>query len=74
MSACPKPEAVCWVCSAPLRRKRNGRPRKYCSGACRQKAARARHYLEALAEAEKLKLVLASEANIDWSDEEHRVA
>ncbi|MEN1942396.1 hypothetical protein WCE55_00825 [Luteimonas sp. MJ293] len=73
MSAQPDPDAVCWVCSAPIRRKRNGRPRKYCSAACRQKAARSRHYLEAMAEAEKLKLILASEADIDWSDESHRV-
>lgn len=74
MSARPQPDASCWVCSALLRRKRNGRPRKYCSAACRQKAARSRHVLEALAEAEKLKLVLVSDAVIDWSDESHRVA
>lgn len=72
MSAKPK-DAGCWTCGAELRRKRNGRPRKYCSAACRQKASRNRVILEAVAEAEKLRSILAAEAEIDWSDEDHRV-
>ncbi|MCX5511752.1 hypothetical protein OH705_28255, partial [Pseudomonas sp. BJa3] len=66
---CPR----CEVCSAPVAIAATGRPRKYCSAKCRQKAVRMRGAIEALALLEILKSEFPQPA-IDWSDEDHRVA
>ncbi len=36
------PETECNQCGAPIQSDRHGRPRLYCSDACRQRASRAR--------------------------------
>ncbi len=45
---------VCIVCGRPIRQKATGRPRKYCSAACRQKDYRERQkWLESGSEGPK---------------------
>lgn len=55
-----------------------GRPRRYCSDRCKQKAARNRRILtDVLTTIGMIRLDIEAEplaATIDWSDEEHRVA
>lgn len=67
------PRLRCDQCGARLEFSETGRPRKFCSGRCRQKAARARrHLIETLTKIELIALGL--QPPVDWSDEEHRVA
>ena len=55
--ACP----TCATCGRPVAIAATGRPRRYCSNRCKQKAVRNR----------RIRLGVAL---IDWSDEDHRVA
>lgn len=63
----------CEVCGCAIRIKPTGRPRRYCSNKCRQKAARVRSIVTLMVEIEQLKNEFNAEAKIDWSDESHRV-
>lgn len=66
--ACP----TCATCGRPVAIAATGRPRRYCSNRCKQKAVRNRRILlDVLTEIEAMRLGVAL---IDWSDEDHRVA
>lgn len=65
-------DSGCRVCSAPLRHKRTGRPRKYCSSRCKQKAVRNRQIVREI-NALAIKVWEFPSGSIDWSDEDHRV-
>lgn len=68
------PSPQCEVCGRALRLKQAGRPRIYCSDACRQKAARARGIINLLVAIDRINVEVTSDPITDWSDELHRVA
>lgn len=45
IDAYKEPATSCEMCRAPIQRLANGRPRRFCSDACRAKSYRNRAYL-----------------------------
>lgn len=64
---------ACATCGSRVACAPTGRPRRYCSNRCKQKAARNRQILVEIITAAKLSDPRAAR-EIDWSDEDHRVA
>lgn len=65
--ACPR----CEVCDAPMAIAATGRPRRYCSNRCKQKAVRNRQIL--IGVMIELDAIRRTIDPIDWTDEDHRV-
>ena len=66
-----KASPACATCGCPVTCAPTGRPRRYCSNRCKQKAVRNRRILlDVLTELEAIRL---GAGLIDWSDEDHRV-
>ena len=68
-----KASPACATCGCPVTCAPTGRPRRYCSNRCKQKAARNRQILVEIITAANLSDPRAAR-EIDWSDEDHRVA